>query len=281
MRIVRFAMLVPALFLYGCPTAAAPAPNLPFYEDVYFAQKPRGPGDKGNFSLERHVLPDDLGDEETDSESKKLLESRSGWRYFLAYDDSEAIGKASGGALQNGREMPAEGRGFVRKNDKAIYGTDESVAVTMWALGRITEVFTGTAPAVVGDLSRQGGGRLKPHLSHQNGRDIDLGYYLNDNAASNHFVTVDANSMDLIKTWKLIDLLLSTGRVELMLIDRSLHRALYDSALELGWSEQDLDELFEAPVGNGKRQGVIRHSPGHKHHFHVRFKCPEKDKRCR
>jgi murein endopeptidase len=286
-----------ALLCSGCPSRATATPPLPLYEEVFFTQRPADDAAKAkdddddrneldnealgaNWSL-YEVMEEELGANEALAEQgQRILESTLDWRSFLANDLSESWGEASRGGLRHGRLMPDRGPGFVQKSKRGAYGTDETVALMLWAFQRMTELFPGTAEAVVGDLSREGGGRLSPHKSHQTGRDIDVCYYLKNNEPCGHFRAVTPDTMDLLKNWTYMDLLLSTGRVEYILIDRSLHRALYDTALEMGWNEEDLKKLFEAPVGNTPKRGVIRHIAGHKTHFHYRFVCPAKDPEC-
>ena len=203
------------------------------------------------------------------------------WRSLVTSSRSESMGKASEGRLKHGRRMPRRGQGFVRKNDKAAWGTDETVALLSWAAAEMTRRYPGTVPMVVGDLSDEDGGRLRPHLSHQSGRDADVGYYFKGNKRITHFRSATRKDLDAEKTWTLLDLLLATGQVQYLFVDRRFHKLLFRQAMAMGWAEAEARKLFEAPVGRAKRSGVIRHIPGHKHHFHVRFHCPEDDGRCR
>jgi len=151
----------------------------------------------------------------------------------------------------------------------------------LWAASRMADMYPGTVPLIVGDLSAEKGGRLRPHSSHQSGRDVDLGYYFAGNEAMDRFADATGENLDAEKTWTLIDLLLSTHRVEYIFIDRSLHETLYKEAVRRGWGEDELEQIFEAPVGESVRSGVIRHQKGHRHHLHVRFACDESDKECK
>ena len=203
------------------------------------------------------------------------------WAAFQDDTPTLSVGAPNKGKLRNGRELAKEGIGYVRKNDKAAFGTNESVAIIIWLAARMHTLYPGTVPLVVGDISAQGGRRLSPHASHQSGRDVDLGYYFNDNQYLRRFKNVSRNTMDAEKTWSLIELMLSTHKVQYLFIDRRLHKPLYNEALTRGWSEEELKELFEAPMGNRHKHGVIRHQKGHVHHLHVRFSCPESDEECK
>ena len=270
-----------ALFIFlasGCPRPAEA--ELPFFEEIYFAQKPDPPRppDGENWTLDR-VLSDDVDD--VGEPRLPPPDPAVAWKAFLGETRSESIGAASQGRLREGRLMPKRGVGFLRKNDKAAWGTDETVALLTWAADDLTRRYPGTVALVVGDLSAEEGGRLRPHLSHQSGRDADVGYYFVGNRRLTHFRTANRDDLDAEKTWTLLELLMSTGQVQYLFIDRKLHKPLFRQALAMGWTEDEARRIFEAPIGPAKRSGVIRHVPGHKHHIHIRFRCPEGDGRCR
>jgi len=269
------------VLLWTVPSCAhPPQEEPPLYEDLLFAQLKR---DKPKQKI---PLPFDdfIEDEVPDGKrNEPIVLSRPAvaqWQDFLGGNGSESVGKASKGRLSSGRLMQEKGRGYFRKNDKAAYGTDESVAMVLWACSRVADLYPGTVPAVIGDISAEKGGRLRPHSSHQSGRDVDIGYFFKDNREFKHFEDASRDTLDVDKTWTLIDLLLSTHQVEYLFIDRSLHEVLYNEAVARGWTADELGKLFEAPLGTGRRTGVIRHTKGHRHHLHVRFACPKGDERC-
>ncbi len=289
-------MCLPAiLLLTGIPLSchASTSPDLPTYDELLFAELKREPSmgssasggrkkNRGSRTPALVPLPVDLPEDDSESEQDSE-EAPPGerWKQYLGSEDSLSVGETSNGSLQNGRLMPWEGPGFVRKNDKAPYGTNETVAILLWAFEEMTRLYPGTVPAVVGDLSAERGGRLPPHASHRSGRDVDIGYYQIGNVQQKQFAGCPPEKLDADKTWTLLELLLATGQVEYFFIDRILQRPLYDEAAQRGWAEEDLQLMFEAPLGSRKRKGIIRHTPGHRHHVHVRFVCPEGDEDCR
>jgi murein endopeptidase len=264
--------------------------TLPLYEDVYRAEKPKETPDDQPAADDKpkpevklpfdELIEDDMPADLTRPALELPKAESTDWTAFKDGSDTRSVGKASGGRLPNGRRLPAEGRGLVRKNDKAPYGTDETVALLLWAGDQMVTLYPGTVPMVVGDLSREGGGRLKPHASHQTGRDADLGYFQKENRYYRQFSETTLDSIDVEKTWTLLELLLSSRQVDYMFIDRRLHKALYEEASRRGWPEAELKQLFEAPVGNSPRTGLIRHQKGHLNHFHVRFRCDPSDEQC-
>lgn len=279
LNIVSIALLLsPSV---SCAHQEGAQEDAPLYEELLLPQIDKDkPKPKPDFPFDELILEDDVPEgEEAPSELDRPTDPD--WRSYMNGEDSESVGKPNNGRLLGGRLMPADGRGWIRKNDKGPYGTDETVAMLIWVCRRMVSMYPGTVPLVIGDLSRQRGKKLRPHASHQSGRDVDIGYYFVDNEVLRRFKNASRKTMDVEKTWTLIDLLLSTGQIEYLFIDRKLQPPLYEEAGRRGWSEEELKELFEAPLGKGYRRGIIRHQKGHRHHIHVRFHCDSGDARCR
>ena len=193
--------------------------------------------------------------------------------------ESVSVGGPSSGRLEQGYELPSEGPGFCHRGERP-FGTDELIAVVLWALHRVQRHYPDTVRAVIGDLSEAGGGRAPPHRSHQSGRDVDMSFYVEGNRPIRRFVTVDAGTLDAEKTWALFEGLLSTGMVQYLFVSYELQRPLYEEAQRTGWSEADLDLLFQYPRGKGEAKGLVRHARGHDDHFHLRIRCPVEDEGC-
>jgi len=280
---VRFVLGATALLaLPHCAHADEPKEELPLYEDLLFAQIDKDkPKPKYEFPFDNLPIDDEVPSGASSGPVNLTRPVDAGWEASLSGCGSESVGKASRGKLRNGRQVPPEGTGFVRKNDKAVFGTDEAVAIVLWACARMVEMYSGSVPVVVGDISNEKGGRLRPHSSHQSGRDVDLGYYFKDNEGVSRFKDASSDNLDVEKSWSLMELLLSTDRVEYMFIDKSLQPLFHAEAERRGWSQEDLASLFEAPIGARARCGIIRHQKGHRHHFHVRFTCDLGDKECK
>src|SRR5690606_9473112 len=121
------------------------------------------------------------------------------------------------------------------------------------------------------------------HKSHQTGRDIDIGYYFKKkpNHYPESFAVANGSNMHIPATWAMVRYLVSTARspggVDLIFINTSVQKILYDWAKKRGVSGRTLDAMFQYPKGGG----IIRHADGHDNHMHVRFKCPAIDKACK
>lgn len=193
---------------------------------------------------------------------------------------ARSMGRANDGRLAQGRCLRPEGPGYVQRNAAAACGTDELVLLLMFALGEVLREYPDTPPVVVGALSRPDGGPLKPHRSHQSGRDVDVGVYAINGRPLGHFVELPSDQIDFEKTFFLMANLLATGRVRLILVNYALQPHLYRAAQAMGYDERQLAWIFQYPRGAKVRAGVIRHARGHKRHFHVRFSCPDGDPEC-
>jgi murein endopeptidase len=159
-------------------------------------------------------------------------------------------------------------------------GTNEGIALLLASIEDVRARYPGTVPIRIGDLSREDGGRLRPHKSHQSGRDVDIGYYARGNRALRRFEKMTAETIDASKTWHFVERLLLTGQVQYIFMSYRIQEVLYLTALDSGWGEQDLRGIFQYPRGHQAKRGVIRHAKGHQDHLHVRFRCPASDTDC-
>jgi len=179
-----------------------------------------------------------------------------------------SIGRPNHGALFNAIQMPQNPEWRVVEPDHG-WGTDESIASIVRAVSSVNEQFEHTPPLYIGHLSSRLGGYLRPHRSHQSGRDADIGFYYSSGPA--WYARGTANSLDLPRTWALVKSFATDANVENIFVDRSVQKLLHDYALGAGENAEFLDALFESPT---HRDRIIRHEWGHLTHLHVRFRCP-------
>lgn len=178
---------------------------------------------------------------------------------------SLSIGEPNGGLLING-VLPPEGALFRLVTPEASFGTAETIAFLVRAVDAVHKAHPGTPPLHVGHLSAPGGGHLRPHRSHQSGRDVDLGFfYLGEQV---WYRRATPTILDLPRNWALISSLLTETDIEMILVDRSLHAALRDEGKRQGATEAYLDSVFK---GGSGLPPIIRHARGHLTHFHLRF----------
>ncbi|MFO0636169.1 MAG: penicillin-insensitive murein endopeptidase [Nannocystaceae bacterium] len=163
-------------------------------------------------------------------------------------------------------------RYFVKRPHLA-WGTPETIRAIERAVGQYAKRHKHAPLVHIGDISKRGGGALYPHLSHRQGRDVDVGYVLlGEDGHRTRFSGVTRTNLDVPRTWSLIKAFVDTGRVEVIFMDYGLQQLLHAYAKERGVSDEELDELFQYPRGRGRSHGIIRHWRSHQHHFHVRFR---------
>jgi LysM repeat protein len=176
------------------------------------------------------------------------------------------------GVLAGGMQL-TPGKHYVVKWDAAAWGTTKTVRAIQTAISEYKRRHPKGPKVHVGDISKRGGGKFPPHISHQHGRDVDMGYVLTGkDADETKFRGASAKNLDVAKTWALIKAFVDTDEVTYIFMDYRIQKLLYEYALEHGVKEETLDELFQYPRGRGRSHGIIRHWKGHSNHFHVRFR---------
>jgi murein endopeptidase len=178
------------------------------------------------------------------------------------------LGSPNRGRLVNGVPLSAT-HGVHVVNDAQSYGTPETVRSIQSAVAEVLRSFPDSRPLFVGDLSRRGGGYLRPHRSHQTGVDADLGYYYLN--AERWYTNATARNLDRARTWALLKALVSQGNVQYVFMDRSVQQLLVEHALAQGESPELVSTLFESKQN---RTALVRHARRHLTHFHVRFHDP-------
>src|SRR5688572_13813342 len=92
-----------------------------------------------------------------------------------------SVGRPNRGRLINGVALP-EAEGIEIMNPERNFGTRVTVDSLLAAVAEVRATHPNTPPLRVGDISRAPGGYIRPHRSHQNGLDVDLGYYYSSDA---------------------------------------------------------------------------------------------------
>jgi hypothetical protein len=144
-----------------------------------------------------------------------------------------SIGFVEEGRLINGRPFPPsdDGAWTLVSPDKA-WATSETIDYVI-AAARHTKALHPTAlPLRVNNISAQEGGYLRPHHTHQNGRDVDLGFYY-DGEGQPH-IRAREKVINLEVNWDLLKSLITLGDVQVILLDRRVQAVLYDYALRAG-----------------------------------------------
>jgi LysM repeat protein len=190
-----------------------------------------------------------------------------------------SLGSPNAGALINGVQA-TETPFYKPVSPSGAWGTQETLDFLGVALAKVHEEFPDGTPALsLGDISDRNGGPARPHVSHQSGRDVDIGYFYND--GSRWYARGTAKNLDLARNWAFVRALVAETDVDLILIDHSIQLLLEDYARAHGEDAAWLSGLFRGVPG--KLRPIIRHAPGHATHLHIRFFNPvaqETARRC-
>ena len=136
---------------------------------------------------------------------------------------------------------------------------------------------------MVGDLSRRDGGPLAGHVSHQSGRDADVGFYLKDTqgrpVVREHFTPFEPNGrsrferglyFDDYRNWVLLRAWVRDSRADLVhiFVSSGLRWRLIEYGKKTPEFARYVDQvelLLMQPAGTSV----------HDDHFHVRIACPD------
>ncbi|WP_224241851.1 LysM peptidoglycan-binding domain-containing protein [Hyalangium gracile] len=188
------------------------------------------------------------------------------WKENPAALGSVSVGFVHSGRMVNSVRFPSGEDWIVVSPDKA-WTTTETVDYLTQVIRELRTRYPQAPLLRVNQLSAKDGGYLRPHKSHQNGRDVDLGfYYPGGNAVR---ARAREKYIDPAMNWALVRALVTLTDVQVILVDRRVQKVLYDHALKSGEDKAWLDSLFHAGEGS-----IIKHARGHRDHFHVRFFNP-------
>jgi penicillin-insensitive murein endopeptidase len=179
-----------------------------------------------------------------------------------------SFGTPTRGALLNAIRVP-ENQRWELVHPTLAWGTEETINYLATAIDTVRAEFPNTPPIYVGNVSAQRGGKLRPHVSHQAGEDVDVGYYYN--RPVEWYTRATAANLDRARTWSFIRALLSKTDVRYIFIDTRVQRLLREYAESIGEDPQWLEGVFR---GGPDGPAVIRHAAGHATHIHVRFYNP-------
>jgi murein endopeptidase len=180
---------------------------------------------------------------------------------------SVSLGLAEAGRVMNAVRMPP-GDAWTLVTPEHAWGTQETIDGLMRVARRVRDTVPAAAPLRVNHIGKKDGGYLRPHQSHQSGRDADLGFYYQPGVDLQALKGRREQLMDLAANWALLRALVTEVDVEFILVDRRIQKVLYDYALAAGEDKDWLDSLFHGP------DPLVRHARRHRDHFHVRFFAP-------
>lgn len=188
------------------------------------------------------------------------------WKDEISSLGSMAVGFVHSGRLVNAKRFP-QGPDWLVVSPEVAWATEETVNYLADAIREVRAQFPNAPPLRVNGMSNKDGGYLRPHKSHQNGRDVDVGFY---------YPTVDPirerereRYINVPLNWAFLRALVTKTDVQMVLVDRRVRQVIYDYALAAGEDKAWLDSMF-----NDGPTGIIRHARRHRDHFHIRFHNP-------
>lgn len=188
------------------------------------------------------------------------------WKDDLGSLGSMAVGFVHSGRLVNAVQVPKDDAWIVVSPELA-WATEETVNYLTTAIREVKARHPNAPPLRVNQISSKEGGHLRPHKSHQNGRDVDLGFYYP--TAEPVRVRERERYIDPALNWALIRALVTRTDVQMILVDHRVQKVIYDYALSIGEDKAWLDSLFNAGFNS-----IVKHAKKHRDHFHVRFYNP-------
>lgn len=224
---------------------------------------------------------------------------------------SVACGRVSDGSLVNPAALPLEGFGFAvaarRHRERDLrYGTDELIFGLAEVAATLAKDRPGAPRLMVGNIGSRAGGPISYSISHQNGRDVDLLFFVTDldgRPCEPRDLVVIASAktlegreegsgtrcrLDLAREWELIEALLESrhfgDRVRQLFIWDPLRARLLDHARARCAAVEGKDAQEHA-----RRRRLLERAAGllrqpanagpHNDHLHVRIGCSEEDRK--
>lgn len=162
-----------------------------------------------------------------------------------------------------------------------IWGTRPLIQMVQASAAHMSRKYPGKDRLQVEDMSARNGGDIQGHGSHENGLDVDLGYFKANGIEHNPYATGKqyADSMvlgnrvssnfDVERNWELAKALHQYGDVQRIFMDQKLKNELCRYAKTTNQYLQH-EEILRS----------IRHADHHEDHLHVRLRCPAGASRC-
>ncbi|ATB33836.1 penicillin-insensitive murein endopeptidase [Melittangium boletus] len=175
---------------------------------------------------------------------------------------SISVGFVHSGRMVNSVQFPP-GEEWIVVSPERTWATQETIDAVIRAIREVRAEHPKAPRLRVNQISSQDGGYMRPHKSHQSGRDVDLGFYYPTEEPIR--VRERERHIDLELNWALIKALVVHTDVQMILVDKRVQKVLREYALTHGEDPKWVDSLF---LGNSP---LIKHARGHRDHFHVRF----------
>lgn len=206
---------------------------------------------------------------------------------FTVDKRAQSIGKPNAGKLENGIQLP-DSPLYIKRTPRLMWGSSQTISNLQKAIAAFRQDVDYDGELILSDISAQHGGHLKPHKSHQAGRDIDIWLptikgvykvkYLDSGGERPRRPMFE--EVDWYALWGLVRALIQTGAVQYVFLDWRYQKFVYQAAVEMGATQEELDEWIQWPRPRTSSKGIFRHSQDHLSHIHVRFLCAKWEPQC-
>jgi penicillin-insensitive murein DD-endopeptidase len=205
------------------------------------------------------------------------------FRVFPFTERSLSLGHPNAGfQVRSKRLRPSKVLTIKRGSEEHAFGHPALILMLQRTARQMNAAVPGST-MLVGDLSKEQGGALYGHFSHQSGRDADVGFYARDAKGNvkqlKDFVRFDANGkakdgsglvFDDYRNWLLVQSWVKDERAGLshIFVSYGLRARLLRFAKRTPEFAQYLPQAI-------KLLKQPEHASPHDDHFHVRISCPK------
>lgn len=177
-----------------------------------------------------------------------------------------------GERLVHGQSMGPTTADYIVVNPSRAWGQPFVVQLLQRALARVRAQLPGGQRVVIEDLSIEHGGCLVPHREHRGGLEADIGFFHREPVR--HLLRATPQNFDARREWLFLRLLLETGLVQSVIVDRQVQAMLHREALRQGATPAELQKWLQYPRGK-REHAIVVHGGGHDNHTHIKFRCPQ------
>lgn len=163
-----------------------------------------------------------------------------------------------------------------------IWGAEPMIDMIQKAAMDMARKYPGKDRLQVEDISAKEGGEIEGHNSHENGLDVDLGYFKADGVEHDPIkkgqyyadpMVINGKispNFDVERNWELMKALHRHGNVQKIFVDQVLKNEFCRYAKSKGELAANVEVLRS-----------LRHVTNHQDHMHVRLRCPKGATRCK
>ncbi|PRQ09688.1 Penicillin-insensitive murein endopeptidase precursor [Enhygromyxa salina] len=188
---------------------------------------------------------------------------------------SISVGTPSNGKIVNALQLPENNQLYTLRRPDEAFGSSHTLEHLQLAIARWRRDSGFTGALKIGAISKQGGGKLKPHSSHRSGRDVDIRLPVINNGSAEQVSDVDWDAL-----WGLVMALVDTGEVKTIYLTTDRQKHLLAAAKRAGADQATIERVLQYPEKSGHNNGIVRNQSGHTAHIHVRFNCASNETRC-